>query len=65
MPTFKIAGLVTISCWTEVEASSEAEALKIAQKRRLAEFHIDSTYVETECWHMDADGMPFGLRVDD
>lgn len=65
MPTFKIAGQVTISCWTEVEASSEAEALKIAEKRGLAEFHIDGSYSESECWHMDADGVPHDLRVDD
>ena len=65
MPTFNIAAKVTVSCWTKVEAASEEEAKRIAASRDLAEFHIDGTFPEDECWHLDADGSPFDLRVDD
>lgn len=64
MATFKISGTMTVSCWTEVEAYDEAEALSIAKSREVAQFHIDQTYPEDECWHMDADGAPDNLRVD-
>ncbi|EPJ7982407.1 hypothetical protein L4Z68_001414 [Pseudomonas aeruginosa] len=64
MPTFRIVGKVTVSCWTTVEAASEEEAQRIAAGRDLAEFHIDGTYPEDESWHLDADGVPYDLRVD-
>lgn len=65
MTTFRISAKVTVSCWTLVEATSEAEAKQIALQRDLAEFHIDGTYPEDECWHMDGDGAPFDLRAGD
>lgn len=65
MPPFNISANVTVSCWTKVDASSEEEAKRIAASRALAAFHIDGTYPEDESWHLDADGSPFDLRVDD
>lgn len=38
---------------------------RIAVGRDLAEINIDGTYPEDECWHIDAAGAPFDLRVDD
>lgn len=64
MPTFKIAAKVTVSCFTTVEADTEDEALEIANGRDLAEFHIDGSYQVSESWHIDADGVPFEIRVD-
>lgn len=65
MKTYKVSGTVTVSCWTEVEASSEEEAMKIAYRRELAGFSIDGSYPVDECWHIDADGTPDNLKVDD
>lgn len=64
MAIYRIAGIVTVSCWTEVEAASESVALRIAQDRDLAEFHIDSTYPVNETWHLDSDGTPTNIRID-
>ncbi len=64
MPTFKIEGHVTVSCWTEIEAPTEEEALQIATSRELATIHIDGSFPVSESWHLDTDGMPFDLRVD-
>lgn len=58
MNTFKVCGLVTVSCWTLVEAENMQEAIEIAQSRDLAEHHIDGSYEEDECWHFDNDGTP-------
>jgi len=65
MPSYRIAAKVTVSCWTEVEAASEDEAKQIAASRDLAEFHTDGSFSVDESWHMDADGVPFDLRVED
>jgi hypothetical protein len=65
MPTFDICGTVTISCWTKVNAKTKEEALAIARSRDLAEFHIDGSFDVEECWHMEADGVPTELRVDE
>lgn len=64
MPTFNIAGKVTVSCWTTVEAASEEEAMQIAAGRELAELHIDGAYPVDESWHLDSDGKPYELCVD-
>lgn len=64
MATFRIAAKVTVSCWTVIEAETEEEAKQLAQRRELAEIHIDGTYPEEECWQIDADGVPFELRID-
>lgn len=65
MPIYKISGLVTISCYTEVEASSEKNALEQAYKRDVADFHIDGSYPVDECFHIEPDGTPYDLRVEE
>ncbi len=63
MAIFKISATVTVSCWTEVEASTEEEAKHIAARRTLAESHIDGSYPVDECWHFDTDGEPTNIRI--
>lgn len=65
MTTYKIAGRMTVSCWTEVEADTEAEALEIAAGRDVAQHHIDGSFPEDECWHFDTDGIPDNIRLED
>ena len=65
MTTYSVQAKVTVSCWTEVEADSKAEALRIASKRDLAEIFMDGSSEVSECWHMDADGTPGELRIDE
>jgi hypothetical protein len=64
MAKFSVTAHVTVSCWTEVEADTEEEARAIANSRELAEFHIDGTYPVDECWHLEADGAPYDLKID-
>lgn len=65
MPTFKISGLVTVSCYTEVEADNAEEALSIATNREIADIHIDGTYTVDECFHIEPDGAPYELRIEE
>lgn len=62
---FLIQGMVTVSCWTEVEAETEEEAVAIAKQRSMADIHIDGSYQEDEYWHMEIDGEPTDVRFDD
>jgi hypothetical protein len=64
MRKFKVNGIVTVSCYTEVMANSAVEALEIANGRYLAEIHIDSGSPVDECWHIENDGEPVDLTVD-
>jgi len=59
-----VSGLVTVSCWTDVEAQDAAAALSIAAGRELSElcdrpFSADAH----ESFHFEADGTPFRLAV--
>jgi hypothetical protein len=66
MKTFKISGTVIVSCHTEVKANTEEEALIIAEKRETANFCCRPfTSSITESWHVDSDGEPFNLEVED
>jgi hypothetical protein len=65
MPRFTITGTVTVSCYTEVDAKTPEEALKIAKERTLAGFSIDGSYLINEYFHLDNDGTPDRLVVDD
>lgn len=58
MRKYLINGVVTVSCWTFVEAESEDEAIEIASNREVARIHIDGTYENTEFFHIDVDGSP-------
>lgn len=61
---YSISGLVTVSCYTLVEADSEDEALRIAASRDIAEFSIDGSYEVEYCFHIENDGAPYDLKVD-
>jgi hypothetical protein len=56
---YVVRGVATVSCWTEVEADSEEEALSIADGRELAALchHPFSGEVD-EAWHFENDGTP-------
>jgi hypothetical protein len=60
---YQINAQITVSCWTEVEAESEEEALEIAKDRCVADIHIDGSFPEDECWHIAVDGEPVNIRV--
>ncbi len=64
VPEFRIKGVVTVSCWTVVEAEDSAAALRIASNRDMATHHIDGSQDETECWNFDNDGEPQDLSVE-
>jgi hypothetical protein len=55
---FIISGVVAVSCWTEVDADTEQEAIAIAAKRTMAEVSIDGSYPCDEHWHIEVDGEP-------
>lgn len=61
---YKVNGYLTVSCWTEVEANSEQEALQIALGRELASHHIDGSFLVDECWHFDNDGSPENISIE-
>lgn len=65
MRTFTVYGSVTVSCWTEVDAPNEEEAIRLAGMRGMADFHIDGSSPVDETWHMENDGTPQGLRIED
>lgn len=55
---FQVSAVVTVSCFTEVEADTKEEAIKIAMERSMAEVHVDGSYPLDETWHIDVDGEP-------
>lgn len=62
---FMVNGIVTVSCWTEVEADSEQEAIEIASERQLAQLcHNPWSDSASECFHFEADGEPTELRAE-
>lgn len=65
MTTYNVSGTVTVSCFTEVEADSPEEAIRIAASRSIADIHIDGSYELSECFHIDADGEPQGLHAEE
>jgi hypothetical protein len=61
---YTIQATATVSCWTEVEAESEEDALKIAEERELAGLCYNPFSAgPDECWHIDTDGTPKNLYV--
>jgi hypothetical protein len=58
---YTISGVVSVSCWTEVDADTEQEALAIAATRTLADVSIDGSYPIDENWHIETDGEPRNL----
>lgn len=64
MKTYTVSGRVTVSCWTTVTAEDEAQAVRIAAMRDIADVHIDGSFEEEEYFHIDTDGTPVDLRVE-
>lgn len=66
MPTYKLKGVVTVSCWTEVEAETEMQAMALARRRELGNLNIFSISGDiSEVWHFGDDGMPQDIELDD
>lgn len=62
---YRVMGIVSVSCWTDVEAASEAEALDIASERPMAGLcHAPFSGEADECFHIEIDGEPQDLMVD-
>ena len=63
---FCLRATATVSCWTEVDADTEEEAVAIAGNRELSELNA-SPFIsdDNESWHFDNDGMPCNIVVDD
>ncbi len=61
---YTVSGVVTVSCWTVVEADSEAEAVEIAEERNCAGLCCSpfSGRVDDE-FHFSSDGEPTDLIV--
>ena len=66
MKKYQVSGLVTVSCNTVIEANSKEEALELAGFRELSDLchgpHIEDI---NEAFHIEADGQPKELTVDD
>jgi len=61
---YLVKGRVTVSCWTEVEATNPTQALMLASRRELAEIIIDPSYEVEDCFHMANDGAPFEVTIE-
>jgi len=67
---YGITGIMTVSCWTEVEADSPEEALKIARERAEDEMVASLnaspfTSPVAETFHFQNDGVPSDLEIED
>ncbi len=65
---YKVSGSVTISVYTEVEATSKAEAVRLAQEHPMQSFcHQCSTGSPDEEWTTsgELDGEPTDVRVEE
>lgn len=64
MKTFRLTGVVTVSAYTEVEAETEAEAIKKAMEREVVLGGFVGAADGTEEWVIDdADGTPQDVTV--
>ena len=62
MATFNLSAAVTVSAYTEVEADSLEEAIKIASDRGCELGFNGCGYVATDYWIIDSvDGMPVDI----
>lgn len=64
MPTYRVTGEVTVSCYTEVEAESEKQAKEEAISRAMAMI-IDHGNPEEEWCVEDLDGDPVNINVEE
>lgn len=60
---YRVSAGVVVSCYTEVEASSEDEAIAIALAREMAGVSVNS-WEAREAWLIDNDGTPFDACVE-
>ena len=64
MPRFVIRGMMTVSCWTVVDADDADAALEMAGDRGVSSYGGNVGDDETECWNFDNDGEPQDLSVE-
>lgn len=63
MKTFKLSGTVTIGIYTEVEAESLEEAIKIAQDRCIEKSHWGDKFQAESVWvNEEYDGEPQNIH---
>lgn len=66
MTKYIVRGEMTVSCWTEVEADSAEEAIRIAEERDAAGMSHNALYPDAhEAFHFENDGTPTDLRVEE
>jgi len=66
MTTYRVNGTVTVSATTVVEADSPEQAKQIANDRQLAGLcHMPFDADEDETWHLETDGVPEVIDVDE
>lgn len=66
MKFYKFGCVVTVSAYTEIEAASEEEALKIASSRGVVIGGIGSGNMADESWIIDdPDGEPQDIYLED
>lgn len=65
MPKYSVTGIMTVSCWTEVEADSPEAAIEAAIERQVASLPAVTFngYDIKDSWHFDNDGEPFELKA--
>lgn len=64
MNKYIVRGVVTVSCWTKVEAGSIEEAIELASERQLSELCYRPFVGDVEDeFFIDCDGEPFDLSV--
>lgn len=64
MAIYTVVGMITVSCYTEIDADSESEAIQKAQHRDVADTtpHIHSLRQE---WQLESDGVPYNIEIED
>jgi len=63
---YVVHGMVTVSCWTHVEADSPEEAREIAEARELADLcHGPFDVPCDEAFHFTGDGTAYALCVEE
>lgn len=62
---YTVTALVTVSCYTEVEAGTKEEAMQLAQERSVEDILHDAGYPLEEFWHIDNDGEPSEITIEE
>ena len=65
MPKFRLNAEVTVSCWCEIEAESQEEALEISDGMSPAlHFNGSGTFPEENWLIEDSDGTPTNVKIE-